>query len=576
MAFKLGQGFVDFFLKSDRFKTGAMAIGVIVRGLGAQLQIVAGHARNMLIAGAGIAYKLVRLSMTQIEAEAKLTAVIRATGGAAGFTAKELFKQAAALQKLTTFGDEQIINAQALLATFKEIRGVEFTRATAAMLDMAAVMGMDLAGAAVLVGKALNEPIIGMNQMKRSGVSFTQAQRDQVKVLLETGQTAAAQTVILAALEEQFKGAAEAMAKTPAGQLKQAWNALGDAGEKVGIAILDQIAKWIPKIQEFTEWVRTLTRRDIAQFIESVKTLGKWLIGVWLGAKVFAAMAAFGRAIKLISSLFVTMGGSAAAAGTAGQVAMLKVQAAAGLAALAIAAITAEYIRAQAAASAFEDRTKEAEDLFTGEDTKARNVELLEAEREYRRAMKSGTAAEQIKATERYNAALEQSVERAREQRDVMKDQQKEADSLRGNLTTLAQQAFGAATVDLGDQIANVERDLKRMASTQKNIAAQEDEANKKRREGAALLRVDADKLAAKEAAGAAAGKAGAKGIEFVGLEEMFIRRSTGGSTLEQITLARRAVELQQKAVDEQVKSREAIGELTKEVKKQNPLTVTP
>ncbi|HUU46044.1 MAG TPA: hypothetical protein VM118_09940, partial [Acidobacteriota bacterium] len=415
MAFKLGQGFVDFFLKSDRFKTGAMAIGVIVRGLGAQLQIVAGHARNMLIAGAGIAYKLVRLSMTQIEAEAKLTAVIRATGGAAGFTAKELFKQAAALQKLTTFGDEEIINAQALLATFKEIRGVEFTRATKAMLDMAAVTGMDLAGAAVMVGKALNEPMKGMAAMGKAGVSFSEAQREQVKNFIEMGDIVSAQTVILGGLEEQFKGAAEAMAKTPAGQLKQAWNALGDAGEKVGIAILDQIAKWIPKIEEFAEWVQNLTRRDIEQFIEKIKTLGKWLLGVWLGAKVFAALAAFGRAIKLISSLFVTLKVKSVAAGIAGEAAMLKIQAAAGLAALAIAALALKYAEAQRAVDKFNDANKEAEELFGGPAAQKINIELEEARKQYREAMASGSIDEQIASAARLNATIKESLDLTRD-----------------------------------------------------------------------------------------------------------------------------------------------------------------
>src|SRR5688572_26700789 len=60
------------------------------------------------------------LFATQQRAELKLGQVLESTGHAAGFTLKQLKDQASAWQDSTTFGDETILNAQALISTFKE------------------------------------------------------------------------------------------------------------------------------------------------------------------------------------------------------------------------------------------------------------------------------------------------------------------------------------------------------------------------------------------------------------------------------------------------------------------------
>ena len=56
-----------------------------------------------------------------IEAEqamAQLDAAVRSTGGAAGYTAEQLAQMAAAEQKLTTYGDEAIMQAQAVMLAY--------------------------------------------------------------------------------------------------------------------------------------------------------------------------------------------------------------------------------------------------------------------------------------------------------------------------------------------------------------------------------------------------------------------------------------------------------------------------
>ena len=59
-----------------------------------------------------------------------------------------------------------------------------------------------------------------------------------IKALVETGDVAGAQTIILKELETQFGGSAEAAAKAGAGPFTQFQNILGDVGEAIGSQLL--------------------------------------------------------------------------------------------------------------------------------------------------------------------------------------------------------------------------------------------------------------------------------------------------------------------------------------------------
>lgn len=170
-------------------------------------------------------------TIKQEQAMAQLEAVTRSTGMAAGFTAGEMAKQAAALQKITTYGDETVMQMQAVLATFTRVRGDQFVAAQRGILDMATALRMDLQSAAIQVGKALNDPIQGITALNRAGVQFSDSQRALVKELVETGHVAEAQRLILAELETQFSGSAQAARDTLGGALSALRNAIGDLFE---------------------------------------------------------------------------------------------------------------------------------------------------------------------------------------------------------------------------------------------------------------------------------------------------------------------------------------------------------
>jgi len=217
--------------------------GVAAKGFGSSLVslkgLVAGAIGGFAV-GAAVT-KAMEAWGEQEQASAKLAAVLKATGGAAGFTAKQLEDYATHLQQVTTFGDEATTSAMAILATFKNISGETFKEATDAMLDLSAAMGQDLKASALQVGKALNDPIKGITALRRVGVSFTQDQLNQITALVKTGKTLDAQTIILRELKSEFGGVAQAMAQTGTGAMMQFKNAVGELWEKIGQALTPAI-----------------------------------------------------------------------------------------------------------------------------------------------------------------------------------------------------------------------------------------------------------------------------------------------------------------------------------------------
>lgn len=239
------------FTMDDRaFQKGGKRVIASMERMGQRLEKVATAARRLLIVGVGVITGFVALAGKQEKAEAKLAAVIKATGGAAGFTAKQLIKEAAALQKVTTFGDEAIINAQAIIATFKQIKGDAFKATTEAVLDMAIALDQDLKSAAIQVGKAMNDPILGATALSRAGVQFTEQQRKMIRTFVESNRLFEAQAIILNELEGQFGGVARAFAQTDTGKLVQLKNVLGDIGETLGSIFTPALADAADRLKE--------------------------------------------------------------------------------------------------------------------------------------------------------------------------------------------------------------------------------------------------------------------------------------------------------------------------------------
>lgn len=156
---------------------------------------------------------------------AQTGAVLKSTGGAANVTSKQITTMSESLMKLSGVDDEAIQSGQNLLLTFTKIRNETgkgnniFDQATLAMTNLSVAMGKDLSSSAILVGKALNDPVKGVGALSRAGVQFTASQKDTIKALVDSGNVMGAQKMILKELETQFGGSAKAAGQTLPGQL---------------------------------------------------------------------------------------------------------------------------------------------------------------------------------------------------------------------------------------------------------------------------------------------------------------------------------------------------------------------
>ena len=160
-----------------------------------------------------------------------------------------------ALELTTGIEAKSIKAAQAKLATFSEIAKSTdtMTRATDVAADLSAAGFGSMESAAVMLGKAIQDPVKGMSAMSRVGVTFTKQQEAQIKALTEGGKAAEAQGIIFEALENQVGGVAEATAKDT-DKLANAFGAITDA---VGAALLPAFAALTPHLQTFASWAES-------------------------------------------------------------------------------------------------------------------------------------------------------------------------------------------------------------------------------------------------------------------------------------------------------------------------------
>ena len=212
-------------------KTSASDFGKEFRaGLDSFKRVAVAYTGALLGVGAVSAglQAVVRNTVEAEKAQSQLRAALASSKGAIGLTADELNRHAEALQKVSTFDDDAITGAQTLLLQFDNIGRNTFPRATQAVLDFAARMGVDLTSAAQTVGKALQDPENGLKGLRAAGVNLTDQQKDLIVSLVETGRVAEAQAIVLDDLERAVGGAAKANRDTLAGALEAAQKAFGN------------------------------------------------------------------------------------------------------------------------------------------------------------------------------------------------------------------------------------------------------------------------------------------------------------------------------------------------------------
>lgn len=205
---------------------GAATVEASLKRLGAELAKTVAST-----AAVGMAFrKLVTETAEADRVQTQLVTTLASTNGVSGQTIDTLNEQAESLSRLTAYSDEAIGGAQALLLTFTGIRGA-FPEATRVTLDLARALNMDLKSAAMMVGKALNDPVAGVTALRKAGVQLTNEQRRGIEAMVEQNDLLGAQTVILKELQTQVGGSAKAYRGTLGGAVDDLKNAFDDLFE---------------------------------------------------------------------------------------------------------------------------------------------------------------------------------------------------------------------------------------------------------------------------------------------------------------------------------------------------------
>lgn len=196
--------------------------------------------------------------------------------------------QAAALQKLTTFGDDEIISAQASLQSYLGQTQVskELTQAT---LDLAAAKKIDLASAAEMVGKSIGTTT---NALGRHGIEVDATASKTEKL-----------SQVINGINKNWEGQAAAAAQGLGG-MEQLKHIIGDLFETIGGRLAPVITLFVNGIKSIATNA-AIVNPIIDAFVGSLHILTN--IGVMIGG-VFEAAGkmignVFGTAIQTVTQV---------------------------------------------------------------------------------------------------------------------------------------------------------------------------------------------------------------------------------------------------------------------------------
>jgi len=192
------------------------------------------------------ARQLLQFADQQTQAQNKLALAMKNSGTYTEEAYKAALDYASSLQSVTRYGDEAIIQGQAMIATFSGLAGDALNEATEAALDLAAGLKVDVKTAFNLIGRAAagNTAILS-----RYGLEFE-----------KTGDKAEDFRRLLELIQTRMGGMARTETNNLWGRLVQLKNAFGDLLESVGMW-LDKSGPLQETIRDITGWVGKLADR---------------------------------------------------------------------------------------------------------------------------------------------------------------------------------------------------------------------------------------------------------------------------------------------------------------------------
>lgn len=224
---------------------------------------------------------------------ARLDTVLKSTKFAAGFSSDDIQNQAKEVSKGIVNSRQEILQAQGTLLSFTNVRGEIFKKALGSVADYATFFGTDLASGARILGRALQDPLQGMNQLRRAGIVLTAQQKEQIKNYEQSGHLVKAQAVLLEELNKKFGGQAQAYAFTDAGKIQVARKQWEELEFKLGEIISRVEVSLIPSFTKIVNVIKGAFNSSAIQFfIEHIKDLVAWalkLLPIWVAYRALMA-----------------------------------------------------------------------------------------------------------------------------------------------------------------------------------------------------------------------------------------------------------------------------------------------
>ena len=227
--------------------------------------------------------KLTKLFGEQEQAEKKLETAI-------GRHSSVLLAFASAQQKVTTFGDEELINAMSLAGAYTTNEKA-IARITTASMDLAKAKGMDLNSAVDLVAKSI---FSSTNALSRYGIEV-KGTTGSTKRLEEATKN----------ISKLYGGQAQANAETFLGSMNQLSNSVGDLGEKFGSVLAPSVMLGAKGIKAFADSIDT---EEIKAYGVALVLVAGTYIGVTKGSLMLSkAMIALNKVSKKNLLVFAGM-----------------------------------------------------------------------------------------------------------------------------------------------------------------------------------------------------------------------------------------------------------------------------
>ena len=239
-------------LEKKTKKAGAgfkqLAVGVAA---GVAAFAVATKALRGLVRWMGDAVEKAAIQQT---AENEVRAALKSTGREVEANTEHFKLYASSIQEATTYGDEQVLSAQALMIQLTDLDQKGLDAATKGAIGLAAVYKTDLQAATTLVGKALAG---NYGALSRYGLSVERTATAEEK-----------RAQLLSQLLVMYQRA-EAEVDTYQGTVDQLTNVYGDLKEKVGEAVTEN-EEFRNTLKQITDLTKDLIDSGLVEWITDI------------------------------------------------------------------------------------------------------------------------------------------------------------------------------------------------------------------------------------------------------------------------------------------------------------------